>query len=142
MSRYRYPGLLLCSIVFVSGNALHTADHFRRGWGLPLFGITPEVMAGGGLISAGAVWVLWLIWKGHPWAPRVATIVGLASAVLVSAAHLAPPWGVFSNSYLVLRPDAFAWIVVSIEIGGGLITGLAGLTAWRQGHADLAAQPG
>ena len=142
MSSYRYRGLLFCTIVFVIGNALHTADHFRRGWGLPLFGVTPEVMTGGVIVSAGAVLVLWLTWKGHPWAPPVATIVGLVSAAAVSASHLAPPWGVFSNSYLVLRPDAIAWIVVSIEIVGGLATGLAGLTVWRQGQADLLAEPG
>jgi hypothetical protein len=124
--------------VFVIGNALHTADHVRRGWGLPLFGVTAEVLTGGALISVGAVWIFWLTWKGHPGAPLVATIVGLVSAVAVSASHLAPPWGVLSNSYLVLRPDAFAWIVVSIEIAGGFITGLAGLTAWSQDHADLA----
>jgi hypothetical protein len=137
-----HKGLLLCSIVFVIGNALHTADHVRRGWGLPFFGVTPEVLAGGGLVSVGAVLVLWLAWKGHPWAPPVATIVGLIAAVAVSAAHLAPPWGVLSNSYLVLRPDAFAWIVVSIEIGGGILTGLAGLFAWRQGAAGLLPEPG
>ncbi len=138
MSRYRYPGLLLCSIVFVIGNALHTADHWRRGWGLPLFGVTPEVLAGGVIVSVGAVSVLWLTWKGHPWAPPTASIVGLAGAVLVSAAHLAPPWGVFSNSFLALRPDPLAWTVVSLEIAGGLVTGLAGLAAWRHRDVDLA----
>jgi hypothetical protein len=141
-SSYRYRGLLVCSIVFVVGNALHTADHFRRGWGLPLFGVTAEVLAGGVLVSAGAVLVLVLTLRGHILAPAVATIVGIIGAVAVSASHLAPPWGVLSNSYLVLRPDAFAWIVVGIEIGGGLITGLAGLAAWRQDHASLLPQPG
>jgi hypothetical protein len=90
------------------------------------------VLTGGVLISLGAVMVLWLVWKGHPWAPAVAIVIGLVGAVAVSASHLAPPWGVFSNSYLELRPDALAWLAVSIEIGGGLITGLAGLTAWRE----------
>src|SRR5258708_34176083 len=129
MSRYRYPGLLLCSIVFVIGNALHTADHWRRGWGLPLFGVTPEVLAGGVIVSAGAVSVLWLTWKGHPWAPPVAIIVGLAGAVLVSAAHLAPPWGVFITSYLVLHPDVLPWVVVRIRMPEGFFTGRPGLTA-------------
>ncbi|HXA42086.1 MAG TPA: hypothetical protein VNV65_04125 [Candidatus Solibacter sp.] len=138
MTRYRYPGLLLCSIVFVIGNALHTADHWRRGWGLPLFGVTPEVLVGGVIVSAGALSVLWLTWKGHPWAPPAATAAGLAGAVMVSAAHLAPPWGVFSNSFLALRPDALAWIVVSIEIAGGIATGVVGLAAWRQRDADMA----
>src|SRR5258708_665318 len=138
MSSYRDPRLLLCSIVFVIGNAFHTADHWRRGWGLPLFGVTPEVLVGGVIVSAGAVSVLWLTWKGHPWTPPAATIVGLDGAVLVSAAHLAPPWGVFSNSFLALRPDPLAWIVVSIEIAGGLVTGLGGLSAWRRRDVDMA----
>jgi hypothetical protein len=137
MSSYRYRGLLLGSIVFAIGNASHTADHVRRGLGLPFFGVTPEVLAGGALVSSGAVLVLWLTWKEHPWAPPVATFVGLIGAVAVSAAHLAPPWGVLSNSYLVLRPDALAWIVVIIEIVGGVITGLAGFAAWRRAPAGL-----
>src|SRR5207245_7860822 len=103
MPRYRYRPLLMCSAVFVIGNALHTADHVRRGWGSPLFGLTPEVMTGGALVSSGAFLVLWLTWRRHPWAPQVATVVGFLSAVAVAAAHLAPPWGPFSNSYVLLR---------------------------------------
>jgi hypothetical protein len=40
------------------------------------FGITPEVMAGGGVVSFGAVLVLWLAWKRHQLAPLFATIGG------------------------------------------------------------------
>jgi hypothetical protein len=91
------------------------------------------------VISVAAVATLLLILRGHAWAPRVATVAGLVSAVAVSAAHLAPPWGVLSNSYLALRPGAFAWVVVGIEIVGGLMTGFAGLTVWREGLVDPAA---
>jgi hypothetical protein len=117
----------------MAGNLLHGADHLRRGWGMALFGVTPEVMGGGVLITAGAAVTLGLVLMNHRLAPQVAVGVGFAAALAVSAAHLAPSWGVFSNSYLVLRPDALAWVVVLLEIVGALFTGVAGLQAWRQG---------
>ena len=83
------------------------------------------------LVTVGAAVTLALALTNHRLAPRVAVAVGFIAAIGVSAAHLAPPWGVLSNSYLVLRPDALAWVVVLIEIGGGLLTGLAGLQAMQ-----------
>lgn len=125
--------LPLAAATFMVGNLLHGADHVRRGWGLPLLGLTPEVMILGVLLTAGAVVTLALALTNHRLGPPVAVAVGFIAAVGVSAAHLAPPWGVFSNSYLALRPDVFAWVVVLIEIGGAIFTGMAGLLAMRQG---------
>lgn len=126
--------LVVAAGLFVVGNILHTADHLRRGWGKPLLGETPEVLVGGILISLGALLTLWLALRGSDRAALAATVIGLASAVGVAAAHLAPPWGVLSDSYLVLRPDLFAWTVVLIEIGAALFTAAVGLSAlpgWR-----------
>jgi len=132
MSRAGVRRLPLAATTFLVGNLLHGADHLRRGWGLPLFGLTPEVMIGGALITAGAAVTLVLALTNHRLGPRVAVAVGFIAAIFVSAAHLAPPWGVLSNSYLALRPDVFAWAVVLIEIGGAIFTGVAGLLAMRQ----------
>ena len=117
--------------LFVAANLLHTADHLRRGWGRPLLGETPEVLAGGVLISVAALVTLWLAVRRRPRAPLVAAVVGFASAVGIAAAHLAPPWGVLSDSYLVLRPDLFAWVVVLVEIAAALLLGMVGMAGFR-----------
>lgn len=117
--------------IFLAANLLHSADHVRRGWGRPLLGETPEVLAGGLLITLGAVLALALAVRRGPWAPILATAVGFASAAGVAAAHLAPPWGVLSDSYLVLRPDLVAWVIVLVEIAAGLLLGAAGLAGLR-----------
>lgn len=138
MSSVRFRLLTSAAAVFMLGNLLHGADHVRRGWSLPLLGLTPEVMIGGTIVTLGAAVTLALAVRGHRWAPQVAIGVGAVAAVGVSAAHLAPPWGVLSNSYLVLRPDPLAWIVVLIEILGAAFTALAGLEALRLRRLDLA----
>jgi hypothetical protein len=141
MNRTGVRLLPLAATTFMVGNLLHGTDHLRRGWGLPLFGLTPEVMIGGVLITVGAAVTLVLALTNHRLGPRVAVAVGFIAAIFVSAAHLAPPWGVLSNSYLALRPDAFAWVVVVIEIGGAIFTGLAGLLALRHGTEIMKTAP-
>lgn len=117
--------------IFLAANLLHSTDHLRRGWGQPLLGETPEVLAGGTLITLGAALTLALaVWRS-PWASVLGTTVGFASAAGVAAAHLAPPWGVLSDSYLVLRPDLFAWVVVLLEIAAALLLGSVGLAGLR-----------
>ncbi len=119
--------LVVAGSLFVVGNLLHTADHLRRGWGKPLLGETPEVLVGGILISLGALLTLSLALRGSDRAAAVAMLVGFTSAVGVAAAHLAPPWGVLSDSFLVLRPDLVAWSVVLLEISAALFLGAVGL---------------
>ena len=137
MNRTGVRLLPLAATTFMVGNLLHGVDHARRGWGLPLFGLTPEVLILGVLLTVGAAVTLALALTNHRLGPRVAVAVGFTAAIGVSAAHLAPPWGVLSNSYLALRPDVFAWVVVLIEIGGAIFTGFAGLQALRQGTAII-----
>jgi hypothetical protein len=117
--------------IFLAANLLHSADHLRRGWGRPLLGETPEVLAGGLLITLGAVLALALAARRSGWAPILATAAGFTSAAAVAAAHVAPPWGVLSDSYLVLRPDVIAWVVVLVEIAAALGLGAAGLSGLR-----------
>ena len=127
--------LTAAAVVFLAANLLHSADHLRRGWGRPLLGETPEVLAGGLLITLGALLALALAVRRSPRAPLLATAVGFASAAGVAAAHVAPPWGALSDSYLALRPDAFAWVVVLVEIAAGLLLCGAGLAVLRRAAA-------
>jgi hypothetical protein len=127
--------LVLAAGLFVVGNLLHSADHLRRGWVRPLLGETPEVLVGGILISLGALLMLCLALRGSDRAAAAAIVVGLASAVGVAAAHLAPPWGVLSDSYLMLRPDLLAWTAVVVEIATALLAAATGLTVLRRRRA-------
>jgi hypothetical protein len=133
--------LVLSAGLFVVGNVIHSADHLRRGWARPLLGETPEVLAGGIVISLGAVLVLWLALRGSDRAAVAATAVGLASAAGIASAHLAPPWGVLSDSYLVLRPDLFAWTAVLVEIATALLAAAAGLTVLLGGRTASPSVP-
>jgi hypothetical protein len=121
--------------LFVIGNAIHSADHVRRGWARPLLGETPEILVGGILISLGALLVLGMALRGSDRAGFAAAAVGLASAVGIAAAHVAPPWGVLSDSYLVLRPDLVAWMAVLIEITTAALLAAAGLMVVLRGRA-------
>jgi len=123
--------LTAAASIFLAANLLHSADHLRRGWGRPLLGETVEVLVGGLLITLGALLTLALALRRSPWSLLLATVVGFASAAGVAAAHLAPPWGVLSDSYLVLRPDLFAWVVVLVEIAAALLLGAVGLAGLR-----------
>jgi hypothetical protein len=89
-------------------------------------------MTVGSLVTIAAAVTLGLVLVGHRLGPQFAVGVGFTSAVLVSAAHLAPPWGVFSDSYFVLRPDVVAWVVVLFEILAAVALTAAGLQAMRQ----------
>jgi len=121
--------LVAASVFFAIANVMHGADHFRRGWGKPLLGETPEILVGGLLISAAAGFTLWLSIRGSKIAALVAMLVGSLSALAISASHLAPAWGIFSDSFLVVRPDLLSWAAVLLEIAGALVTSAAGVFA-------------
>jgi hypothetical protein len=123
--------------LFVAANLLHTADHLRRGWGRPLLGETPEVLAGGVLISVAALVTLWLAVRRSPRAPLVAAVVGFASAVGIAAAHLAPPWGVLSDSFVVVHPAITSWGAVLVEIAAAALLGAVGLAGLRPARSQL-----
>lgn len=120
-------GLVPASLLFVAANIAHTIDHFRQGTDR----LTNHVMAGGTIISILAAVTLYLALRRHPRAALVATFVGFVSAIGISAAHLAPHWSVFSDSYPDLGVDAAAWAIVSVEIVSGFVLGFAGLRELR-----------
>ncbi len=120
--------LLVAHVAFIAAMALHTLDHMRQGTGR----LSVGVLAGGTFLSVIAVAPLWLTFRRHPKAPLVAVIVGFYTAVAVTAAHLVPNWGVFSDPYPDLSLDAYSWSVMLSEIVMGLIFGAVGLLEMRR----------
>lgn len=117
------------AVAFIVAVAIHGGDHAYRG----VEEQSPQVVSAGtiqALLGAAAV-VLALL--RHRWAPAAAIVIGFASAVLFSAAHLLPSWGVFSDSYLTPAAGAgvtlFSWITAVLEIGADLLFGWAGFNA-------------
>lgn len=121
--------LVVAHLVFLLTMVLHGADHVRQGTGR----LTPEVFWGGLFLAALALAPLPLTLRRHPRAPLVAAVVGLWTALAVSASHLAPHWSAFSDPYPDLSLDAYSWAVMLAEIAAALVFGLIGLTELRRG---------
>ena len=113
----RRNALLIANIAFVTAIVLHGADHIRQGTG----SLTPEVVWGGAVLAAVGFATLPFTLRGDPRAAPFAAIVGLYTAVAVSASHLAPHWSAFSDSYPEIHADATSWVVVLLEIAGALL---------------------
>jgi hypothetical protein len=114
--------LAVAATLFVAANILHTLDHLRQG----LDGLTPEILTAGTLLSIAAVFALVLALRGDAPAPVVSAGVGLAGALGVAAAHLAPHWSAFSDPYPDLGLDALSWAVMLAEIAAGVVLAVAG----------------
>jgi hypothetical protein len=130
--RERLDWLAIANIAFVAGIALHGTDHMRQARGLE--GLTPEVLWAGIGLAVVAFATLPLTLSRHPQAPLVAAVVGLWTAIAVTAVHLGPDSGAFSDSYWHLSLDAYSWIVMLAEILTALTFGLVGIRELRR-HA-------
>ncbi|MFY9587113.1 MAG: hypothetical protein WAT66_06635 [Actinomycetota bacterium] len=126
--------LLVAHVAFIAAMVLHTLDHFRQGTDR----LSVGVLAGGTFLSLIAVAPLWLTVRRHPKAPQVAMWVGYYTAVAVTAAHVLPNWGVFSDPYPSLHLDAYSWAVMLAEIGMGVVFGTVGLLEMRRGSVSTA----
>jgi len=120
--------LAIASIAFLGANVMHTLDHLRQGTG----DLATEVLLGGTLLSIGAVATLFLALTRHQHAALVAAVVGLSSAAGVAAAHIAPHWSAFSDSYPEISADALSWAVMLIELGAALVLGLVAVREIRR----------
>jgi hypothetical protein len=119
------------ALVYFAGIVVHTADHIRRGTDV----ITPQVVWLGYLGFAAAALAFVLILIRHPLAPLVGTVVGFSVAIGVSAVHLLPDWGAFSDAFPGAHGTGvtgLSYTVVLIEIVGALALGITGLNAWRR----------
>ena len=123
--------LRLAAVVFAIALAVHGADHFRRGMDV----LTPEVFWLGNAQIVLSIVTLVLVFRGHRWAPAFAIVVGFASAIGCSGAHLLPHWSAFSDAFTGAHHapgvTAFSWFAAGFEIIAGLWLGVAGLRARR-----------
>jgi cephalosporin-C deacetylase-like acetyl esterase len=114
--------LARAAALFVAANILHTLDHLRQG----IDRLAPEVLTDGALLSLAAVLALVLALRRDARAPVVCVGVGVAGALGIAAAHLAPHWSALSDPYPGLGLDALAWTVMLAEIAAGLVLAVAG----------------
>src|SRR5439155_22510128 len=125
----RRDGLAIAALAYLAANLLHGADHLRQ----HLAGVNAAVGGGGALLTAAAVVVVMAVRRRDPRAPRLATIVGFAAAVLVAQSHIAPHWSALSDSYVDdIHPDVLSWVVVLVEIGTAAVLGAVGLHRLRR----------
>ena len=122
--------LLYVSLAFMLSVLLHGTDHLMQDRGVGA--LDTGVIIGGSVNYLLAITAPALVLMRHERAPLFATFVGFYIAVGVSAAHLLPEWGQLSDPYSELSLGAYSWAVVLLEIGTGLLLGLAGLRAMRQ----------
>lgn len=115
--------------VFAAAFVAHNLDHLRRG----VDSATGQVKAGGAVLSVLAVLAIARVVTRHRHAPATALVVGLLTAALVTAAHLLPDWGAFSDSLPDGDVDALTWAAAVAETVGGLVlAGAAAYTLRRQ----------
>jgi hypothetical protein len=122
--------LRYAALCYAAGFLLHTVDHLRRGLDV----LTPEVLWAGNVSSLMAVAAIALVMIGHRVAPLVAIAAGFSQAIGVSAVHLLPEWGAFSDSLSSGSVDALSWLAVLSEIAGAAIFGAAGVAVLRGGR--------
>lgn len=113
--------------VYAAAFLFHNGDHVRRGFDT----LTPYVLAGGTLLTIASVIVIAMVLTHHRQAPLAAAIVGFAGAVGVTAVHLLPDWGAFSDAFPGGQVDAISYAAVLGEIAAAALLGFAGLHALR-----------
>jgi hypothetical protein len=93
--------------------------------------VPPAVFIAGMIQGVVAVIAVVLVFRGSRWAPHTAILIGFASAVGFTAAHLLPTWGAFSDSFIDAAPAEgvtwFSWVTAILEILGDLLFGAAGI---------------
>ena len=125
----RTDRLTVASALFVVAIVLHGADHIRQGTG----SLTREVFWGGAVIAVLGFGTLAMAALRHPRAPLYVAIVGLYTAVGVTASHVLPHWSAFSDSYTnQVNADVISWAAVLFEIGAAFVLGMLGVRELRR----------
>ena len=97
--------------------------------------MSPEVTWAGNVAALLSIAAIALALAQHRLAPAVAEAVGFSVALGVTAVHLAPPWGAFSDSLQGSGADALSWAAVLSVIAGVAVLGVAGVYALRRQQA-------
>jgi hypothetical protein len=128
----RSDPLRTAGVVFAIALVVHGADHFRRGMDV----LTPAVFWAGNFQIAFSLVTLALIFLRHRLAPAFAAVLGFASAIGFTAAHVLPHWSTFSDSFTgahhAPHVTAFSWFAAACEIGAGLYLGIAAVVTMRR----------
>ena len=131
-STRRSEPLRTAGIVFAIALVVHGADHFRRGMDV----LTPTVFWAGNVQIALSLVTLVLIFRRHRLAPAFAAVLGFASAIGFTAAHVLPHWSSFSDSFTgahhAPHVTGFSWFAAAFEIGAGLYLGIAAVVTMRR----------
>lgn len=130
----RSDPLRTAGVVFAIALVVHGADHFRRGMDV----LTPTVFWAGNLQIVLSIVTLVLIFGRHRLAPAFAAVLGFASALGFTAAHVLPHWSSFSDSFTgahhAPHVTGFSWFAAAFEIGAGLYLGVAAVISMRRGR--------
>jgi hypothetical protein len=131
--------LTAATIAFAAAFTLHGVDHLRRG----MDASPPAVMIGGYIQGLFVVLAVVLVLRHHPRAPETASAVGLASAALLTYAHVLPCFLPALQDSFISGPRInvtwFSWLTAVGEIGTGLILGYVGVKTRRQRPANVSA---
>jgi hypothetical protein len=119
------------AVLFAVGWGVHVGDHLRRG-----MASSPHAIMVGGMIQGLFVVVaILLAVTGRRRAPEAAIVVGFASAVLFTYAHLLPSYFPAYQDSFVSGPRInvtwFSWVSAAAEIGTGIVFAIAGIRARR-----------
>jgi hypothetical protein len=129
--------LRYAAVAFIVAVAIHGGDHEHRG----IADQSSQVVVAGTIQAVLGALTVVLVFREHRWAPIAAVVVGFASALLFSAAHLVPTWGFLSDSYVTPAAGAgvtwFSWLTAVLEIGADLVFGWAGLNVLRERRSAL-----
>ena len=128
------------TMAFVIGWAIHGLDHFRRG----MSASPPFIMAAGTVQAVLVVLAVVLVVRRQPRAPLAAVVVGSASALGFTWAHLLPTvLPGYQDSFVSLphiNVTWFFWFSALTEIGTAVVFALAGLRQVNRARAaDLTA---
>jgi hypothetical protein len=127
ISSPEHRALRYTALLFAVALLLHGVDHLRRG----LEALTPEVYWGGTALTLVAASAVVLALPRYDCATPVALAVGLATAILTSAAHLLPRCSAFCDPFPGSGVDALSWAAVLAEIAAALAFAAAGAYALR-----------
>lgn len=130
--------LQAAALVYLTGLALHTADHLRRGFDT----VTEHVFWAGNVSTVLGLGAVAMILTRHHHAHEAAVAFGFPIALGVAAVHLLPQWSTaLSDSFIDQSMSWMSWTVVAIEIAGALATGIIGLRLLRGSGRSTASTP-